>query len=86
MPSLFPTAQHRAAALYATEFFRGCEGVDAVLLTCSCARGKAVRESCVDMTVLLQPDVDRGQLERAPECHAVSVLNHMVTGNHVPWT
>ena len=65
MPSLFPTAQHRVAALYATEFFRGREGVDAVLLTCSCARGKAVRESCVDMTVLLQPDVDRGQLERA---------------------
>lgn len=56
--SLYPTRQHEDAALYATEFFSEQEFVDAVLLTCSCARGKAVPSSCVDISVLLRSHTD----------------------------
>jgi hypothetical protein len=71
----YPTAEHRAAADAAAEFFQGCSGVDAVLLTCSCARGKATRDSCLDLAVLLDPQmaqVERCDLERAWESFAAS--------------
>ena len=38
--------------------------MDAVLLTCSCARGKAVPASCVDISVLLRPQTDRAHREQ----------------------
>lgn len=68
--SLYPTAQHADAALYASEFFSAQESVEAVLLTCSCARGKAVPSSCVDISVLLRPESDRKQLESAWSKHS----------------
>ena len=63
-PPLYPTPQHEAAALYATEFFSEQDSVDAVLLTCSCARGKAAPSSCVDISVLLRSDTDLTTRER----------------------
>ena len=47
----YPSDEHRRAAEAIVGFFSGHE-VDAVLLTCSCARGKAVRGSCLDMAIL----------------------------------
>lgn len=66
----YPTPEHEAAARSVTEFFRGRAGVSAVLLTCSCARGQASRDSCLDMIALLSPDTSadaRDRLERAWE-------------------
>ncbi len=62
--SLYPTREHEDAAVYVTDFFskQGC--VDAVLLTCSCARGKAVPSSCVDISVLLRPNTDDATREQ----------------------
>jgi hypothetical protein len=60
--------EHRAAAEAAVGLFSGREGIDAVILTCSCARGKATRDSCLDLAILVPPDLSAGQradLERA---------------------
>ena len=58
----FPTELHRDAAQAVTRFLAQDRRVQAVLLTCSCARGCAVPESCVDLCVLCAPE-DRGSLE-----------------------
>jgi predicted nucleotidyltransferase len=52
----YPTREHARAAERITRFFSAREGVDAVLLTCSCARGKATRDSCLDIAVLVRPE------------------------------
>ncbi|MFC1743471.1 hypothetical protein ACFL35_05700 [Candidatus Riflebacteria bacterium] len=51
--SLFPTREHENAAVFVMDFFSKQACVEAVLLTCSCARGKAVPESCVDLSIIL---------------------------------
>ncbi len=51
----YPTPQHQRSAELITEFFSRQAGVSAVLLTCSCARGRASRDSCLDIAVLLNP-------------------------------
>ena len=64
----YPTPQHEAAARRIAEFFSGRAGVEAVLLTCSVARGKASPDSCLDIAVLLRPEslaAQREELERA---------------------
>lgn len=56
----YPTAAHERAAAAITDFFRGRDETDAVLLVNSCARGKATADSCLDMQVITPPDaVDR---------------------------
>lgn len=62
MTPAYPTPEHARAAERVVQFFAGQPGVEAVLLTCSCARGKATRDSCLDMAVILSPalpDEDR---------------------------
>ena len=49
--AIYPSAEHKRAAEAVVGFFSGQE-VDAVILTCSCARGKAVRGSCLDVSIL----------------------------------
>jgi predicted nucleotidyltransferase len=67
MPYLFapayPTEQHARAADRVTQFFSSQKDVEAVLLTCSCARGKASRDSCLDIDILVRPETppDRRQ-------------------------
>jgi len=61
---LYPTREHEGAAGYATDFLKRQKRVDAVLLTCSCARGKAVPGSCVDISVLLHPSVEPAEREQ----------------------
>ena len=54
MATIYPSVEHERAALAITGFFARQE-VDAVLLTCSCARGKAVKGSCLDISILVPP-------------------------------
>lgn len=52
----FPTTLHADVAHQVTSFFEGREGVEAVLVIASCARGTAVPESDLDMAVLIAPE------------------------------
>ncbi len=47
----YPTKQHEKAARKFVEIFAKDSRVKTILLTCSCARGKAVKDSCLDMGV-----------------------------------
>ena len=53
----YPTLQHEGAAEAVTHFFAEQPETDAVLLTCSLARGVGSPSSCVDVAVLVEPDV-----------------------------
>lgn len=53
----YPTEQHAAAAQAIVTFFAACDEVDSVLLVNSCARGRATRDSCLDMTILVKPTI-----------------------------
>ncbi len=53
----YPTRQHELAAEKAVDFFSNYSEVETVLLTCSCARGRAAPDSCLDMAVLMLPEV-----------------------------
>jgi predicted nucleotidyltransferase len=57
--ALYPTPEHARAAEVITAHFADRDDVDAVLLTCSCARGVAVPESCLDIMVLIDPERSR---------------------------
>jgi hypothetical protein len=60
----YPTPQHERAAIEITSFFAEHQDTQAVLLTNSCARGKATRDSCLDMHVLTKTEQISG-LEHA---------------------
>lgn len=49
----YPTPQHAQAAAQIVDHFARQDGVDAVLLVNSCARGQATPDSCLDMVVLV---------------------------------
>ena len=55
--NLYPTPEHQHAAEAIVEFFAAVPEIETVCLTCSCARGKASRDSCLDMLVLGRPEV-----------------------------
>lgn len=66
----YPTPHHQRAAQAIVDYFSRQPDVQAVLLTCSCARGKAVPESCLDVAILLLPEAletMRAALEQAWE-------------------
>ena len=87
----YPTTSHQKAAEAATSFFSSRADVDAVLLTCSCTRGKATKDSCVDIAVLIpnglaaekqvaleqewQSYYQRGQIFK--DLHAVGAYSHI---------
>jgi hypothetical protein len=52
----YPTPEHRQAADAIVNFLTMQFEIDAVLLVNSCARGKASRDSCLDIIALAQPD------------------------------
>jgi predicted nucleotidyltransferase len=67
---VYPTPQHAAAARRVVEFFSAQTGVQAVLLTGSTVRGKAGKDSCLDIAILLRPEGFEGassKLEKAWE-------------------
>jgi hypothetical protein len=49
----YPTEAHERAASAITSYFASRGETDAVLLTNSCARGKATQDSCLDMQVVV---------------------------------
>ena len=53
----YPSERHERAAEKAVDFFSNYPEVEAVLLTCSCARGRAATESCLDLAVLVLPEI-----------------------------
>jgi predicted nucleotidyltransferase len=58
----YPTIEHQRAAAAIVDFFATQFEIDAVLLVNSCARGKASRDSCLDIVALAQPDVLQAHL------------------------
>ena len=58
----YPTPEHRQAAEAIVDFFMAQFEIDALLLVNSCARGKATRDSCLDIVVLAQPDTLQARL------------------------
>ncbi len=59
----YPTLEHQAAADVIVDFFVSNYKIDAVLLVNSCARGKATRDSCLDIVMLAKPDPSRSSLK-----------------------
>lgn len=62
----YPSLEHDQAARTVVDFFSE-KVVDAVILTCSCARGRASRDSCLDISILLSCEdftIRRDALER----------------------
>jgi len=62
LQATYPTPEHKAAAETIVDFYVSNYKIDAVLLVNSCARGKATRDSCLDIVVLAKPDPSRSQL------------------------
>ncbi|HLO14923.1 MAG TPA: hypothetical protein VK206_08840 [Anaerolineales bacterium] len=62
LQATYPTPEHKAAADTIVDFFVSNYKIDAVLLVNSCARGKATRDSCLDVIMLAKPDTSRSQL------------------------
>ncbi len=56
----YPTPQHERSAAAIVDFFSRQPAVSTVLLTCSCARGRASRDPCLDIAVLLLPGLRPG--------------------------
>jgi hypothetical protein len=52
----YPTPQHERAAEVVVVWFEQRPETQAVLLTNSCARGKATRDSCLDLLVLVETE------------------------------
>lgn len=63
MEPIYPTLEHQKAADAIAEYFVSKYRIDAVLLVNSCARGKATRDSCLDIIVLARPDDARSSLK-----------------------
>ncbi|HET9911060.1 MAG TPA: hypothetical protein VFQ13_04175 [Anaerolineales bacterium] len=63
LQATYPTLEHQAAADVIVDFFVSNYKVDAVLLVNSCARGRATRDSCLDIIVLAKPDPSRSPLK-----------------------
>jgi predicted nucleotidyltransferase len=53
----YPSPQHEKAAERIVDLFSREGNVHAILLTCSCARGKATRDSCLDIAILVRPGI-----------------------------
>jgi predicted nucleotidyltransferase len=68
----YPTDAHARAADAIVEFFAARDETDAVLLVNSCARGKATRDSCLDITVLVPDGMDIAALDTAWQRHHAS--------------
>jgi predicted nucleotidyltransferase len=64
LQAAYPTPEHETAAETITAFFTANYRIDAVLLVNSCARGKATRDSCLDIAVLARPESLRSQFDR----------------------
>jgi predicted nucleotidyltransferase len=84
----YPTPEHEKAAEVITGYFVKNFQIDAVLLVNSCARGKASRDSCLDIIVLAKPGEERSQLKELEagwtdlERSSVDIQNLFKTGKY----
>ncbi len=62
LQATYPTPEHQIAANTIVDYFVSNYKIDAVLLVNSCARGKATRDSCLDIVVLAKPEQSRSSL------------------------
>jgi len=62
LEAVYPTPEHQKAADAIVDYFVSNHKIDAVLLVNSCARGKATRDSCLDIIMLARPDPSRSQV------------------------
>jgi len=62
LQATYPTSEHQIAADAIVDFFVSNYEIDAVLLVNSCARGKATRDSCLDIIMLAKQDPSHSQL------------------------
>ena len=60
----YPTIQHEKAANRMVEIFSKDKCVMSMLLTCSCARGKASKDSCLDLCILAKNKDDIKKIKR----------------------
>lgn len=85
----FPTEAHRVAAESVVDYWAINPRAQAVLLTCSCARGVAVPQSCVDIAILVRPD-DLGMFEGVErerfEAFLASDAACVALARSVPWS
>jgi predicted nucleotidyltransferase len=87
----YPTPQHQQAAETVVDHFAARSDIEAVLLVGSTARGKASASSCLDITVLVRPEIlatRREQIKRAWTAHyeeepVFQTLRRMGTFTHV---
>lgn len=61
----YPTREHERAAEAIVQFFAGRDETHTVLLVNSCARGKATRDSCLDVTILVPAGVNTSESDTA---------------------
>jgi predicted nucleotidyltransferase len=60
----YPTKEHEEAAKKFVELFSKDKKVKAILLTCSCARGKAHKSSCVDFAIVVKDLKDKKDIKK----------------------
>ena len=53
----YPTPEHQHATETVVDFFAAVPEIETTCLICSCARGKASRDSCLDILVLGKPEI-----------------------------
>jgi len=63
----YPTKQHEKAARKFVEIFAEDSRVKTILLMCSCARGKAVKDSCLDMGLIIKDMKDYEKIKNKTE-------------------
>ena len=52
----YPTPEHQRATEIVVDFLAAVPDIESICLICSCARGKASRDSCLDILVLGRPE------------------------------
>src|SRR3989339_634382 len=52
----FPTKEHEIACNKFVEIFRQDKRIKSILVNCSCARGKATKDSCLDLVLIIKED------------------------------
>lgn len=59
----YPTIQHENASKRIIEIFSKEKSVKSILLTCSCARGKASKDSCLDICIIVKTKANIKKIE-----------------------
>src|SRR5437667_10443048 len=75
-PLRFPAVRHREVAELAGDFFSAQASVDTILVVNSCARGRAVAGSDLDLAVLIMPTAARQEVQSLTALWQESMATH----------